>query len=162
MLRTAKANALCPELDSHFCLRGSIRICADAELAILVRPLHYCVEKLVCIALGWLHFSGQNADYFAWGSLDFAEEYFAGSAVNGNIVAFFDDCFADAHNPLGVVHRYVACCADAYFAHLARHESRVRAYAAAGCQNAFRGNHSAQIFGGSFLAAKDDFFALGI
>ena len=50
--------------------------------------------------------------------------------------------------------------ADADLAHLAGDERRVRADAAAGGEDAFGGDHAAQIFGRGFVADEEDLFAL--
>src|SRR5690606_27519342 len=59
-----------------------------------------------------------------------------------------------------VVDDDIGGAANADLAHLAGDESGVGADSAAGSQDAFRSEHSAEIFRGSFDAAKDDAFAL--
>ena len=162
VLSAAETDALGAELNRHLSLRGSVRVGAHAELAVLVGPLHNSVEEAVGVALGGLHFSGEHADYLAGRGFDFAEENFAGGSVYGDVVALLDYHIADAHNALGIVHGDFACGANADFAHLARHERRVRAHPAAGSQNALGGYHAAQVFGRGFLAAENHLFALRI
>ena len=66
---------------------------------------------------------------------------------------------ADGHGFGRVINVQRAGAADADFAHLPRHQRRVRADAAARGENAFGRNHAAQIFRRSFDANEQDFFA---
>ena len=59
-----------------------------------------------------------------------------------------------------VINLQGAGAADADFAHLAGHQGRVRADAALGGENAFGGDHAAQILRRGFVADKQDLFAL--
>jgi hypothetical protein len=66
--------------------------------------------------------------------------------VNREEIAFLERLARGPDGLGGIINFQRARAADADLAHLPRHQSRVRTYSAFGGKNAFRGDHSAQIF----------------
>src|SRR5690606_30501727 len=91
---------------------------------------------------------------------DVAGENLAAGAVDRNVVAFFQDNGTGGEGFPLVIDHDVRRAADADFTHLAGDEGGVGADSAAGGEDAFGGEHSAEIFRRSFDAAKNDALAL--
>ena len=81
-------------------------------------------------------------------------------AVDGEEVAFLVGHAVGGDGLGGVINLERAGAADADFAHLAGDERRVRTHAAFGGEDAFGGNHAAQVFRRGFVADEQDLFAL--
>ena len=109
--------------------------------------------------LGVEGFGDEHLDDFRGGGLEFAGINFAGGAVNGEEVAFLEGLAADGEGLFGVIHLQGAGAADADFAHLAGDQRGVGTDAAARGQNAFGGDHAAQVFGRGFDADEEHFLA---
>src|ERR1019366_8295235 len=84
----------------------------------------------------------------------------AAGAVNREEVAFAERLTRGLDGLGRVINVQRAGTADADLAHLARDEGRVRTDAALGRQNAFGGDHAAQVFGRSFVANEQNLLAL--
>ena len=120
------------------------------------------LEHLIGLAfLGIERFLDQHLDDFRSGGRQLARINFAGRAVDGEEIAFLEDRAIHCHGLGGVIDLQRAGAANANFAHLAGDERRVRTDAAFGGQDAFGGDHAAQIFGRRFVADQQNLFAFG-
>ena len=109
---------------------------------------------------GLQRFADEHLLQLAVGGFDQAVEDFAGRAVDADRIAF-PERHAFARERAGVVVDVnIAGAGDADLAHLAGDERRVAGNAAAASENAFGGDHAAQIFRAGFDAGQHDFLAL--
>ena len=91
--------------------------------------------------------------------MQFAGVNFAARAVDGEVIAFVEDVCRRPYGLRGVIDLQRAGAADANLAHLPGDQRRVRTDTAAGGENAFGGDHAAQIFRRSFDADEQNLFA---
>ncbi len=161
VLRAAKADAICPESDSVFDLIGLICIGAETELAVFICQLHQRVVIFEHFAFAGLErFADEHLLEFAVGSFKGAVEDFARGAVDADRIALAEgDAFALERAGV-VIDVDITGAGHADFAHLAGDECSMAGNAAAASEDAFAGDHAAEIFRASFDAGEDDFFAL--
>ena len=159
VFRAAEADAGGAEGDSGFRLLGRVRIGAHFHFGAVVAPLHELGEVLVGAAVFRLHGLGnQDLDDFRGGSFHLAGVYQAARSVNGEVVTFADGYVANGNGAVVVVHNDFIRAANADFAHLAGNEGGMGGNAAAGGQDAFSGNHAAQVFRRGFQTDQQNLF----
>ncbi len=147
VLGAAQADADGAERNRRFRLLRRVGIGADRHPGRLRAPFHQLLE--VAELFGGprrrvvVH---QAGDDFGRRGLELAGVDLAGGAVDRHPIAFLEGPAAHADLPGAVVHLDLGGAADADLAHLPGHQRRVRGHAAAGREDAFGGDHAAQIF----------------
>src|SRR5690606_27431341 len=131
------------------------------DLGHLLAPVHELHEVLVGAALlGLLVALEQTLDDLGRSGRDFAGEDGPGGAVDGEEVAFLVDVLADGEGALLVVDVEGGGTADADLAHLAGNEGGVRGDTTASGEDAFGGDHAAEVFRRGFDADEENLLAL--
>src|SRR5271168_362973 len=161
VLGAAESDAVRAEGNCVGGLFGGVGVGADAHAGGFGAPVHELLEILVGLALPWRQrFFDEHLDDFRGGGGNLAGIDFARGAVDGECVAFLIGVAVDGHGFGGVVDLQCGGAANADLAHLAGNEGRVRADTAFRGENAFGGDHAAEIFGRGFVADEEDFLAL--
>ena len=155
MFRAAETDTFGTISDGGSSLLRRIRICADAELAVLVRPLHDLIIHLVGVAILGLELAVENLIHFRRRSRHSTGKDFTSRAVNGDVLAVFEDLVANDECFGTIVDDDFGGTTDADFVHLTRDERCVRGDTATRGQDALRRNHATKVFRSRFHAAKD-------
>ena len=153
VLRARQPDALRPEGDGDFRLRGSVRVRAHAELRRLRAPFHQLreiLERLGLLRLGVLFHEPEHDVRRRRRELAFIDR--SRRAVDGEPFAFLDLGVARVKRLRRVVDRDARGAADADLAHLARDQRRVRGDASARGEDALGGDHAAQVLRRGFEA----------
>ena len=160
VLRAAEADARGPERDGVGGLFRIVRIGADLQPRSLVAPFHQLLEVSVDSAVfGRQTFLQQHLNDLARSGFELAQVNVAAGAVDREIITFVASQWTDGQCPGLIIHLQLAGAAHANFPHLPRHKRRVRTDTAARGEDAFGGNHSAQVFRRCLHADQEDFFA---
>ena len=161
VLRARQPDALRAERHRDRRLRRRVRVRAHAEPRRFLAPRHQLREILVGGGRFRFGVPANDAENdVARRGRNLTEENFPRRAVDAEPFAFLDRVAADGKRAVGVVDVDARRAADADFSHLARDERRVGGNAAARRQNAFRGDHAAQVFRRRFQADEQNFFAV--
>ncbi len=147
MLGAAQADALRAQLPGLSGVGGGIRIGADLQAAILVRPGHDAAELA---GDGGVH-GGDDAVVDV-----------AGGAVDGDAVALVEGLAGQRELLVFLVHDDVAAAGNAALAHAAGHHGRVGGHAAADGEDALRGLHAGDVLGRGLQTDQDHLLAPGL
>src|SRR6185503_332418 len=100
----------------------------------------------------------QTLNHFAGGGLDLPGVNRTAGAVDAKWIAFGEDAAGDGQSFGVVINLQGAGPANTDLTHLTGHQGRVRTHAAARGENAFGGDHAAEIFGRGFHSNQQDLF----
>ena len=157
VLRPAKADALGAEGARGGRLIGLVRVGPHLKPAVPVGPGHQAFVPLIDLRMLGRHgFLQQDLQHFGGNSRNGAGHDLPGGPVDGDIVSFGDDLFADAHLTGGVVDIQLSAAGDADLAHLAGDKRRVARHAAPGGQDTHSGVHAAYVLGRRLDTDQDD------
>ena len=162
VLGAREADARGAERHGVFGLLGGVGVGADLELGDLRAPVHQGGK--LCVGVALLAVEGlldEHLNDLGGGGRELAGINVAARAVDGEEVAFLVGHAVRREGLGGVINLERAGAADADFAHLAGDQRRVRADAAFGGEDAFGGDHAAQVFGRGFVADEENLLALG-
>ncbi len=145
VLGAAQADALSAECDRALGIARVVGVGPDAERARLVGPAEQCPQIVLFLEV---RFDGGDS----------ALVDRAGRAVDGDLVAFFDDHARCRGSRTGavVVHADRLAADHRRQAEAARHYRRVAARAAATREDALRHEHAVDVVGAGLLAHEDD------
>src|SRR5262249_42757545 len=148
VLGPAQADAFSTESDGLGRFFRLVRVGANAELAIFVRPGHQLGELLVDLRLfGFERLINEDLDDFARSGGDLTGEYFTGESVDADPVAVLQDLVADGHRAFRVIDVEGAAADDTDLTHLPAHESGMARSATERRQNSVSYLHPANILG---------------
>ena len=144
MLCTAKADALCAELNSLGCVARSICVGANLKGSVLISPAHDSAE-LACD-----------------GSVDSRDDAVidvTGGAVDGDEVALMEGLACKGELLVLLVHDDLGAAGDTAGTHTTGNDSCVRCHTAADSQDTLRCLHAGDVLGRGLKADKDNLLA---
>src|SRR5690606_21056048 len=142
-------------------LLGVVGVRADDHAGRLRAPLHQLLEVGEGAALARRGVAAdETLHHFGRGGLDFTRVHRTGRAVDGQVVALVEHAAVDGQRALLVIDVQRRGAAHADLAHLTGHEGRMRGYATARGQDAFRRDHAAKVFRGRLDADEQNLLTL--
>src|SRR5579883_844220 len=123
-------------------------------------PVHELLEILIRLALAWVErFFDEHLDNFRSGCRNLAGIDLADGAVDGEEVAFLVSSSLSGHRFRHVVDLQGCGTANANLTHLAGNQCGVGANTSLGGEDAFGGDHAAQVLRGGLIADQQNLFA---
>ena len=144
MLCTAKADALCAELNSLGCVARGVCVGANLKGSVFVGPAHDSAE-LACDG--------------SVNSRDDAVIDVTGGAVDGDEIALMEGLAGEGELLVLLVHDYLGAAGDAAGTHAACNNCCMAGHTAADSQDTLRGLHAGDVLGRGLKTDKDDLLA---